>query len=225
MNPAPDPREDQVAPRWWRMKFACERIAALVLFVILLPLLVLLGLLVKMTSPGPVLYVSDRLGRDGRVFRLFKFRSMKDGARQILGEDGKVLAFERDPRLTSIGGFLRLGFDELPQLVNVIRGDMCLVGPRPDVPWEKDRYTGRERLRLEVLPGITGLAQVVGGRNMSNAANYELDVLYVTRSSIWTDVKVALLTLPYSLGWKNVGQAWFAEEVSHVTPRESHPSS
>lgn len=203
------PRSGKLPKRVWRAKYLVEWFVAVVGLVLILPLLAVLAVLIKMTSPGPVFYVSDRLGRKGRVFRLYKFRSMYVGVPQITAEDGKVLTLADDPRLTPIGKFLRLGFDELPQLINVLKGDMCLIGPRPDVPWELERYTPRQRRRLEVLPGITGLTQVVGGRELSNAQNYELDVRYVEASTFWTDVKILLCTLPYSLGAKSIGRRCF----------------
>ena len=210
-RPAPTYSLDPVPPsrRLWELKYAIEWIVALGGFAILLPLLAVLAVLVKLTSPGPVLYISDRLGKNGAIFRLYKFRTMKVGVPQILAPDGKVITTENDPRLTSIGRFLRLGFDELPQLLNVIKGDMCIIGPRPDVPWEQATYSPRERLRLHVLPGITGLTQVVGGRELNSAQNYELDVRYVAYSDAWTDIAIALLTLPYSFGAKQIGQGLF----------------
>jgi len=174
--------------------------------VVLSPLLLVLAILVKTTSPGPVFYISDRLGHNGRAFRLIKFRSMRVNSPQILGDDGKVLTIRNDLRVTPIGRFLRLGFDELPQLFNILAGSMTLVGPRPDVLWELDRYTSRERRRLEVYPGLTGLAQVVGGREMNNAQNYELDVRYVENSGLMTDLFILMLTLPYSFGAEKVGK-------------------
>ena len=189
-------------------KLVWEWCAAALGLLAILPLLLVLALLVKLTSRGPVLYVSERLGRGGRVFRLYKFRSMRVDAPQITAADGKVLTLKGDSRLTPIGGFLRLGFDELPQLLNIVKGDMTLIGPRPDVPWELERYSERERRRLEALPGITGLAQVVGGRDMNNAQNYELDVRYVERAGLGTDLAILALTLPYSLGATNCGKRW-----------------
>jgi lipopolysaccharide/colanic/teichoic acid biosynthesis glycosyltransferase len=194
--------------RAWKFKYAVEWLAALLGVIAISPLLAVLALLVKCTSRGPVLYVSERLGRDGRVFRLYKFRTMAVGVAPVLAVDGKVVTVKNDPRLTSVGKYLRLGFDELPQLLNVLKGDMCLIGPRPDVPWELDRYTPRQRSRLAVLPGITGLTQVMGGRELNNAQNYELDVRYIERSSFWLDLGVLLLTLPYSFGAKCAGRRW-----------------
>jgi lipopolysaccharide/colanic/teichoic acid biosynthesis glycosyltransferase len=198
-----------MASRFWRLKYALEWLAGSVGLLCILPLLAVLALLVKVTSPGPVFYKSERLGRNGRVFRLYKFRSMRVGVAPVLGPDGKVLTLDNDPRWTPLGRFLRLGFDELPQLINVVRGEMCLIGPRPDIPSELERYTNRERHRLHALPGITGLAQVVNGRQFSNAVNYELDVLYTQHSSFVMDLGILAVTLPYSFGLAAIGQRLF----------------
>ena len=195
--------------RLWSLKYAMEWFVALIGAIAISPLLVLLVILVKITSRGSVFYISERLGKDGKVYRLYKFRSMKVGVKPVLAEDGKVITTDNDPRFTPIGRLLRLGFDELPQLFNVLKGDMCLIGPRPDVLWELERYTPREQTRLLVLPGITGLTQVMGARELSHVQNYELDVRYTTNSSMWTDVLILALTLPYSFGAKKIGRKVF----------------
>lgn len=202
--------------RHWKMKYVLEWGCALIGLILVLGLLACIAILIKLTSAGPVLYVSERLGQNGRIFRLYKFRSMRIGAPSLLGEDGKVLTLKIDPRVTPLGRFLRLGFDELPQLLNVLKGEMCLIGPRPDVPWELARYTVQQQRRLDVRPGITGLAQVVGGRFMNNAQNYELDVLYVERSTWRSDILILLLTLPYSLGMERIGARIFREYIEAV---------
>ena len=194
------------AQRWWLIKYVMEWLVTFFGVLFILPLLVVLALAVKLTSPGPVFYISSRLGRNGRAFRLYKFRSMKTGVPALVTPDGKIITAPNDQRFTAIGKFLRLGFDELPQLFNVLKGDMCLVGPRPDVPSELERYTARQRARLQVLPGITGLAAVVGGRDMNNAQNYELDARYVESSSLFTDLLILAVTLPYSLGMHQAGR-------------------
>ena len=206
-------------------KYVTEWIAALVAVLLLSPVLLTLAVLVKLTSRGPVIYRAERLGRHGRVFTMYKFRSMKLNSSDVLGPDGKVLTLKADPRVTPIGRFLRIGFDELPQLINVLKGDMCLIGPRPDLPAEKERYTGRQAKRLAVRPGITGLAQVVGGRYMNNAQNYELDVLYVEQATWKTDLLILLLTLPYALGRERVCAAAFRSYVAAVVPRRTPPPS
>ncbi|MCX5895530.1 MAG: sugar transferase [Proteobacteria bacterium] len=122
----------------------------------------------------------DRLfSKVGKPFRILKFRTMTEDA------SGLPLTVGDDIRLTKCSRFLRkLKLDELPQLINVLKGDMCIVGPRPDMPWQLDMYTSRERARILVLPGITGLTQIMNRRELSNADNYELDVCYVERSTI-----------------------------------------
>lgn len=202
--------------RWWGAKYALEWIAAIIGLVTILPLLLVLSIIVKATSRGPALYITGRLGRSGRTFNLYKFRSMKVNAPLVRAKDGKAVTLENDPRLTVVGRFLRLGFDELPQLFNVVKGDMCLIGPRPDLPCERDRYSEREKQRLAVLPGITGLAQVVNGRVLGNAENYELDVRYVTESWWGEDVMIALLTVPYAIGMNKIGQKMLAKRCHDI---------
>lgn len=189
----------------WKRKYLVERFLGTLALVLLSPVLVGTALLVKATSKGPVFFVDTRLGRFGKPFRLIKYRTMVIDAPLFLGDDGKVLTLRRDPRVTLVGRFLRAGIDELPQLINVARGEMTLVGPRPDVLWEHDRYTRRQARRLELLPGITGLAQVVGGRYLGNEENYEIDVRYVDRSQCVDDLLIAILTVPYLMGWESVG--------------------
>lgn len=212
-----------MSDRNWRLKYALEWILALAGLAAVLPLLALLMAAVKLTSPGAVFYATRRLGRGGREFTLYKLRSMRTGVPPILGTDGKLLTLRTDSRLTPIGRFLRLGFDELPQLVNVIRGDMCLVGPRPDVPGERGRYSARERGRLRVLPGITGLAAVAGGRYLSNAWNYEMDVLYAERATWRTDLLILLLTVPYAFGLESAGEYVFRD--FHQAVRQRKPAT
>jgi lipopolysaccharide/colanic/teichoic acid biosynthesis glycosyltransferase len=206
----------RAARRRWGAKCLAERCLAAFVLAGISPLFALLALLVWATSGRPVFYRSNRLGRGGKVFCLYKFRSMRVNAPAVLGADGKLLTLKNDPRLTPAGRFLRLGFDELPQLFNVVRGEMCLVGPRPDVPSELERYTVRQRVRLQVLPGITGLAAVVGGRDMNNAQNYELDVRYVESSSLCTDLLILAVTLPYSLGMRRLGRRVFSRYLAGI---------
>ncbi|MDO4587184.1 MAG: sugar transferase [Planctomycetia bacterium] len=204
----------------WRLKYGLEWLIALLGLIVVLPILFIFAILIKLTSRGPVFFISERLGRNGNVFRLIKFRSMYVDSEMITASDGKVLTLDHDPRVTPIGKIIRLGFDELPQLLNVIRGEMCLIGPRPDVPWERERYSERERKRLNVKPGITGLTQIMGGREMNNAQNYELDVLYVENWSVLMDLKIVLLTLPYSFGMKTIGHYFFPDFYQKIQKPE-----
>lgn len=177
------------------------------------PLMALVAVLVRATSPGPVLFRQTRLGHRQRPFQMLKFRSMyahcDDGVhreyvtRMLSGEDPRpagrtaVFKLEHDPRITPTGGFLRrTSLDELPQLLNVLRGDMSLVGPRPAMPWEVRLYQPHHRQRFEVKPGITGLWQVRGRSRLSWPQALELDVEYVRRRSIALDLWILVLTLP-----------------------------
>ena len=174
------------------------------------PVLGLAALAVKLSDRGPVLYRQKRVGREGVDFELLKLRTMVVGAES----QGAGYAVDRgDPRITPVGGVLRrLSLDELPQLWNVVRGDMSVVGPRPTLRYQVERYTPRQRRRLEVKPGITGWAQVHGRAALPWPERIELDVWYVEHRSPWLDLKILAKT-PLALfggtykgatgGWKN----------------------
>lgn len=197
--------------RNWSGKYLIEWILAASGIIITCPLMIAISLIAKIASRGPVFYTAKRIGRNGKIYFVYKFRSMRIDAPMILGQDKKVLTLRNDPRLTALGPFLRLGFDELPQLLNVVKRDMCLIGPRPDVPWELTNYNKRQATRLKVLPGITGLAAVTGGRFRSNAWNYEMDARYVENSSWRTDIKIMILTIPYALGREGIAARWMGD--------------
>jgi lipopolysaccharide/colanic/teichoic acid biosynthesis glycosyltransferase len=156
------------------------------------PLIALSALAIKLTSPGPVLYRQLRVGRDGAEFELLKLRTMVVGAEH----QGAGFAVDRgDPRITRVGRILRrLSLDELPQLWNVVRGDMSVIGPRPTLRYQVERYDDRQRRRLEVKPGITGWAQVNGRAALPWAERIELDVWYVEHRSPLLDLKILLRT-------------------------------
>ena len=159
------------------------------------PVLALAALAVKL-SGGPVLYRQTRVGKDGADFELLKLRTMVVGAES----QGAGFAVDRgDPRITPMGRLLRrLSLDELPQLWNVVRGEMSLVGPRPTLRYQVDRYTDRQRHRLDVKPGITGWAQVHGRASLPWDERIELDVWYVENRSSWLDLKILAMT-PFAL--------------------------
>ena len=171
------------------------------------PLIALVAVAVKLDSKGSVLFKQERIGRRGRPFRLLKFRSMVPGAeRQVeelfeQSEDPHWLKLEHDPRITRVGRALRLAsLDELPQLWNVLKGDMSLVGPRPLVGTEDASVSGWARTRLDLAPGITGMWQVLGRTSIPFEEMVKLDYLYVTNWSLWLDVKLLLRTLPVVVG-------------------------
>ena len=160
------------------------------------PVLAVAALAVKLTSPGGVLYRQVRVGKDGVDFELLKLRTMVEGAEKR----GAGFAVDRgDPRITSAGRLLRrLSLDELPQLWNVVRGDMSVIGPRPTLRYQVEQYTPRQMRRLEVKPGITGWAQVHGRATLPWADRIELDVWYVEHRSAALDLKILALT-PFAL--------------------------
>jgi lipopolysaccharide/colanic/teichoic acid biosynthesis glycosyltransferase len=176
-------------------------ITGLILFA---PLFLLLMAVVKLTSRGPIFFVQDRCGFRGRVFRFYKFRTMVADAEQRKAElqhlnemKGPVFKIARDPRITKLGRILRrTSLDELPQLWNVLKGDMSLVGPRPPTPDEVERYTSHQVQRLSVAPGITGLWQVSGRNTLSDFDVWlRLDLDYTHRQSLWLDCKILLKTV------------------------------
>ena len=156
------------------------------------PFLAASALAIKLEDRGPVLYRQRRVGRGGEEFELLKLRTMVVGAET----QGAGFAVNRgDPRITRVGRLLRrLSLDELPQLWNVVRGEMSLIGPRPTLAYQVERYTDRQRRRLEVKPGITGWAQIHGRARLPWDERIELDVWYVEHRSPWVDLKILLRT-------------------------------
>lgn len=184
----------------------CKRVVDVVLSLMALfataPLLLAIALAVKMESEGPALYVSERIGKRGRVFPCFKFRTMvknaekmKDDLASMNERDGVLFKCSNDPRVTRLGRFLRkYSLDELPQFLNVLRGEMSIVGPRPPIATEVEKYELEHFRRLEVTPGLTGLWQVQARHDPSFAKYIELDTAYVENWSFWLDVKILLRT-------------------------------
>lgn len=160
------------------------------------PLVLLLMLLIWLDSPGPVIFRQRRLGQYGRVFVMFKLRSMRHGCETILSSDGSTRVFEGDARVTRIGRVMRsTGLDELPQLLNVLKGDMSLVGPRPDQDFHIKHYRPLDYRRLAMRPGITSLGQVSGRNAVSPRRRMVREIQYVRNFSIWLDVKILRRTL------------------------------
>ena len=172
------------------------------LIALLSPVFLVIALLVKVTSRGSVVYRQVRVGREGREFVFYKFRSMYEDADRRLQEvldknekAGPIFKMKNDPRVTPVGRVLRkYSLDELPQLFNVLKGDMSLVGPRPPLPREVEQYDDRALQRLSVLPGITCLWQICGRSDTSFEDWLELDSLYVENMSFWLDLKILMKT-------------------------------
>ena len=193
-----------VARRQLFLKDVVDRVAAAVLIVVLFPLLPAVALAVMATSPGPAIFTQERIGRQGRHFRIWKFRTMVNGAHvqldgllTIHGRDGEpLIKVPNDPRVTKLGAVLRrTSLDELPQLVNVLAGHMSLVGPRPQVAAEVALYRPRDWPRLAVKPGITGLWQVSGRSSLTWDQAIACDLEYVHDWSHWLDLKILMRTV------------------------------
>lgn len=167
-----------------------------VALVILSPLLLLLALLVRLTSEGPAIFKQKRIGKDGKVFEIYKFRSMCVGAE---GKGSGVYSGKGDARVTKIGKILRAtSLDELPQFVNILKGEMSFIGPRPPLtyhPWDYSEYTQEQLRMFEVRPGITGWAQVNGRKDVEWNRRIELNVWYVDHMSLWLDIKIMFMTV------------------------------
>jgi exopolysaccharide biosynthesis polyprenyl glycosylphosphotransferase len=185
------------------MKRTLDIVLSLLALTILSPVLLVIAIVVKMDSPGPIFYSSERIGKKGRVFKCTKFRTMVRDAEKRRADvmhmnerDGVLFKISNDPRITRIGRFLRkYSLDELPQFFNVLRGDMSIVGPRPPIASEVREYKLSHLRRLDVTPGITGLWQVQGRQDPSFDSYISLDVTYIENWSIWLDLKIILRTI------------------------------
>jgi len=193
----------------WQLfiKRGTDFIVSLVALVLLAPVLLLIAVVIKLNSRGPLFFKQVRNGMNGRKFTLLKFRSMVVGAEKIQEElialnemDGPVFKIKNDPRMTKIGKFLRkTSLDELPQLINVLKGDMSLVGPRPPIPGEVTNYKTWQRRRLSMRPGITCFWQISGRNEIDFERWMKLDLKYIDNWSLWLDFKILLRTIPVVL--------------------------
>ncbi|HEV2028849.1 MAG TPA: sugar transferase [Candidatus Dormibacteraeota bacterium] len=168
-----------------------------------LPLSLAIIIAIKLDSPGPALFVQDRVGHYGRRFRFYKFRSMYADAERRLSElqlqnevDGPVFKMRKDPRISKVGAFLRRSsLDELPQLINVLKGEMSLVGPRPPLPREVEQYRPSDKIRLSVKPGLTCLWQIRGRSTLGFETWMEYDREYISNVSLWVDLSILVRTV------------------------------
>ena len=185
----------------------CLSAAALV---VLSPLLLVIAILIYLEDKGPVIYSQTRIGKDGRAFKLYKFRSMCVDADEKLKDlqklnerDGPVFKIRDDPRVTKVGKFIRKTcIDELPQLANIIKGDMSIVGPRPPLPNEVEQYNSYQKQRLLVVPGLTCYWQIQKGEETTFDEWVELDLKYIKERSILLDFRLILLTFKVILSGK-----------------------
>lgn len=189
----------------YKLKRTFDILVALAALIVLSPFLLLIAFLVKVTSPGPIIFTQTRVGRYGRHFKFYKFRSMYIDAEkrkaalmsQNQSSDGVIFKMKDDPRITPIGRFIRkASIDELPQLVNVILGDMSLVGPRPPVPSEVQQYTLEDRKRLNVIPGLTCIWQISGRSDIPFSQQVKLDKEYILSQGFFADLWILIKTVP-----------------------------
>jgi lipopolysaccharide/colanic/teichoic acid biosynthesis glycosyltransferase len=219
LAPAPSLRSPRLrggARSLWLAKRLLDLSVAITCFILLSPLLLTVGMLIRLTTPGPALFRQTRLGKDRRPFVLYKFRTMYVGSsddihreyvRKLLTEDeppdggrSGVFKLDGDERITPIGRLIRrTSIDELPQLLNVILGDMSLVGPRPALAWEAEMFDAVYFARFAVPPGLTGLWQVSGRNSLTMRQGLELDLEYVRRYSLALDLKILVKTVPVVL--------------------------
>ncbi len=176
-----------------------KRIFDLVLALVALPfwfiILILIGPIIYFQDKGPIFYNAPRLGKDGRIFKMYKFRSMKVNAPDIRNEDGSTFNSEDDPRLTKIGKFIRkTSLDETPQLLNIIKGDMSIIGPRPDLPEHRALYEVNEERKLEVRPGVSGFNQAYYRNTVPWKERIQNDIYYIDHLTMLLDIKIFLKT-------------------------------
>jgi undecaprenyl phosphate N,N'-diacetylbacillosamine 1-phosphate transferase len=193
------------------LKRVADVICAGLSLILLTPLFLVIGSLIRLDSPGPVFFRQERAGKGGVPFRIFKFRTMYVAPAPTRGSQA-----QDDPRITRVGRWLRrLSLDELPQLINVVKGEMSLIGPRPALVYQIERYDSHQRRRLDVRPGITGWAQVNGRNSLSWEEKIEFDVWYVEHRSFWLDLRILLKTTgavlnPSGIYFRGKGSAWRA---------------
>ena len=174
------------------LKRIIDVVASGIGLIILLPIFAVIGILIKLDSKGPVFFVQKRAGKDGKIFKAYKLRTMVDNAEKIgLGYE----IAKDDSRITRVGNHLRWGIDELHQLINVFRGEMSLVGPRPALPHQVEKYSEQERRRLGVRPGITGWALINGRTILSWPERIKLDIWYIDHWSLCLDLKILIKTI------------------------------
>jgi len=180
-------------------------IGALIGLLFLLLLIVIFGSLIWLEDNGPIFYNAPRLGKDGKVFKMYKFRSMKVNAPDIRNSDGSTFNSEDDPRLTKIGKFIRkTSIDETPQLLNILIGDMSFIGPRPDLPDAKQIYNFDITSKLVVRPGVTGYSQAISRNNVDLLERFNQDKFYVENVKLLLDFKIIYLTIKTVLLKKNI---------------------
>ncbi len=185
-----------------RFKYTFDLIFAVLALILLLPIYIVIGILIKLESRGPIIFKQERVGKGLRVFTMYKFRTMHINSKPIVREDGTIITIKNDQRITKIGKFLRHGLDELPQLINIIKGEMSIVGPRPDLPYQVAKFTDKQKIKYSVRPGITNLPAVSGRNELEFEKRIEIDLVYIKQLNFFLDVKIILFTIGLIFGIK-----------------------
>lgn len=189
------------------LKDLIDKFTGIIIIIFLLPILFIIGILIKIEDGGKIFFLQKRLGKDRKIFKIYKFRTMKENAPDIRLADGSTFNSDNDPRVTKIGKFLRrTSLDELAQIINVIKGEMSIIGPRPDLPDHLKLYEGDEFKKLLVRPGITGYAQVNGRNDLPWKERFKYDIYYAENWSIMLDMKIILKTIQIILTGKGVNR-------------------
>lgn len=192
--------------------------------VLMIPIGIVIGIsaiFIKAEDGGPVFYMAERTGRFGIPFKMYKLRSMKVNAPDIRLADGSTYNGEDDPRVTRFGRFARkTSIDELPQVINILKGEMSFIGPRPDTPMYLDKYTDEERMALTVRPGITGYNQAIKRNAVLTKEKLKNDVYYVKHLSLWFDIKVVFMTVITVLSHRNINRSTAADGDTYILEEE-----
>lgn len=192
----------------------------MVSIILLIPVGIVIGVsafFIKLEDKGPVFYMAERTGRFGIPFRMFKLRSMKVNAPDIRLADGSTYNGEDDPRVTKFGKFARkTSIDELPQILNILKGDMSYIGPRPDTPMYLEKYTDEEKKVLTVRPGITGYNQALNRNSVLTKEKLKNDIYYVENLSLWFDIKIIFMTIATVCVHKNINREGVETEETYI---------
>lgn len=192
--------------------------------VLMIPIGIVIGIsaiFIKAEDGGPVFYMAERTGRFGIPFKMYKLRSMKVNAPDIRLADGSTYNGEDDPRVTRFGRFARkTSIDELPQVINILKGEMSFIGPRPDTPMYLDKYTDEERMALTVRPGITGYNQAIKRNAVLTKEKLKNDVYYVKHLSLWFDIKIVFMTVITVLSHRNINRSTAADGDTYILDEE-----
>ena len=178
------------------IKHILDKVFGAILLILLSPILAILALMVKVDSRGPIIFKQKRLGKNGAIFEMYKFRTMYVDAPDLRNEDGSTFNSDNDPRVTKVGKILRkTSLDELPQILNILKGEMSFIGPRPDLPDHYELYSEADKKKLTVRPGVTGYAQANGRNSNSWAQRIAMDIFYIENFSLLMDVKILFKTV------------------------------